>query len=87
MTEVEKKLVWCFSAVLPEVSADEIPGASASSVASWDSVATVSLLAVIEQEFGIEVDPDDLSQFDSFRSILAYLNRVHGRPQAAVDFV
>ena len=73
MDEMEKRLAACFSAVLPELTAEEIPQASATSVKSWDSVATITLIAVVEEEFGISIDVEDPGQFDSFRQILAYL--------------
>jgi acyl carrier protein len=73
MDEMEMRLAGCFSAVLPELTAEEIPQASATSVKSWDSVATITLIAVVEEEFGISIDVEDPAQFDSFQQILAYL--------------
>jgi acyl carrier protein len=73
MDEMEQRLSACFSAVLPELTAEEIPQASANSVKSWDSVATITLIAVVEEEFGISIDIEDPAQFDSFQQILAYL--------------
>lgn len=76
MDEMEKRLAACFSAVLPELSPAEISQASASSVESWDSVATVTLLAVVEEEFGISIENQDPARFDSFKNILAYLQEL-----------
>jgi acyl carrier protein len=76
MDELEKRLAACFSAVLPELTADEIPQASATSVKSWDSVATITLIAVVEEEFEISIDVEDPAEFDSFERILAYLREV-----------
>jgi acyl carrier protein len=73
MDEMEKRLAACFSAVLPELTLEEIAKASAASVESWDSVTTVTLLAVVEEEFGISIDDEDPAKFDSFKNILAYL--------------
>jgi acyl carrier protein len=73
MDEMEKRLAACFSAVLPELTAEEIPQASATTVKSWDSVSTITLIAVVEEEFGISIDVEDPAQFDSFRQILSYL--------------
>lgn len=73
MDDIEKRLAACFSAVLPELAPEEISQASAASVESWDSVATATLLAVVEDEFGISIEVQDPSRFDSFRNILAYL--------------
>jgi acyl carrier protein len=73
MDEKETRLAECFLAVFPELSADDITKASSSSVDSWDSVAVVTLLSVVEEEFGISIEVDDLARFDSFRGILSYL--------------
>jgi acyl carrier protein len=87
MGEMERKLASCFSDVLPELSAAEILHASADSIPSWDSVATVNLIMVIEDEFGIVIEIYDPSQFDSFQGILNYLRRGQAKEQVAVDFV
>lgn len=76
MDELEKRLAACFSTVLPELTTDEIVQASATSVKNWDSVATVTLIAVIEEEFGISVEVDNPFQFDSFQRFLEYLREV-----------
>jgi len=73
MDEMEKRLAACFSTVLPELPLEEISQASAASVESWDSVATVTLLAVVEEEFGITIGDEEPARFDSFKNILAYL--------------
>lgn len=75
MDEMEKRLATCFSSVLPELAPEEIRQASATSLESWDSVTTVTLIAVIEEEFGISIDDVDPAKFDSFQNILAYLQQ------------
>ena len=73
MDEQKRRLANCFSAVFPELSSEEILEASSTTVRTWDSVAVVTLLAVIEEEFGISIDEDDPARFDSFQAILSYL--------------
>lgn len=73
MDEMEKRLVACFSAVLPELTPEEASKASAATLPAWDSVATVTLLAVVEEEFGINISDEDPVRFDSFQNILSYL--------------
>lgn len=75
MDEMEKRLATCFSVVLPQLTPEEISQASATSVESWDSVTTVTLIAVIEEEFGISIDDVDPAKFDSFKNILSYLQQ------------
>jgi acyl carrier protein len=43
------------------------------SVDGWDSIATVTLLVLIEEEFSIEIKPEDLEYLVSFELILDYL--------------
>jgi acyl carrier protein len=75
MDEKQARLAGCFSAVFPELSADEITKASTTSVQNWDSVAGVTLLAVVEEDFGISIEIDDLTKFDSFAGFLSYLQQ------------
>jgi acyl carrier protein len=78
MDEMEERLATCFSSVLPELGPEEIRQASAISVESWDSVTTVTLIAVIEEEFGISIDDVEPAKFDSFQNILVYLQQEVG---------
>jgi len=42
-------------------------------VAEWDSVAMVSIVSLMEEEFGIAVDFEDMEGLSSFESILSHL--------------
>jgi acyl carrier protein len=70
MNNVETRLARCFAAVFPKLSPERIRAATPETVAEWDSVATVTLLTVIEEEFGRPVDIDDEAQeLMSFESL------------------
>jgi len=71
--DVQARLSKCFTGVFPELPQSQIPIASLSSVKEWDSVATITLLTVIEEEFGVRFEPEQLEQLVSFRSILEFL--------------
>ena len=73
MSEPRARLAACFAAVFPDLPAAEIPSATPMTVAAWDSIANVTLLAVVEEEFGITVDPEDLERLTSFDALLDYL--------------
>lgn len=73
MDEHRTRLTTCFAAIFPDLPAAEIPAATPLTVAAWDSIANVTLLAVVEEEFGIAVDPDDLERLTSFDALLDYL--------------
>lgn len=67
------RLQGCFSKVFPNLGEQEILQASADELAEWDSLATLNLLALIEEEFGMAIDLDELSGAPSFQSFLSQL--------------
>ena len=79
MNEMENRLATCFNSVLPDVPLEDIRDASPESIESWDSVAIVTLFAVIEEEFGIEFSIDDVKSDHSFRGILNCIKAKQGK--------
>jgi acyl carrier protein len=73
MTDVRTRLERCFATVFPDLKTEEIPRASTDSVPAWDSLANATLVAVIEEEFGVEIPVEDLSDLGSFGLLLDYL--------------
>ena len=71
--DIQRRLASCFSTIFPEMSPKEIARASTASVAKWDSLATLNLIALIEEEFQIEVQPENLDGVLSFEIILDYV--------------
>ncbi len=73
MPDLDDRLVRCFLSVFPELGDEEIRSASAESLSAWDSLATVTLVAVLQEEFGLEIDPGDLEKFVSFGRVRSYV--------------
>ena len=78
MTDPHSHLVRCFKAVFPNLCDEEITQASLMSVADWDSLAAINLLTVIEEEFHLQIAPEDVEDMVSFALILDYLKRNNG---------
>jgi acyl carrier protein len=76
MSELESRLIRCFSSVFPALTPEEIRAASAESLAAWDSLAAVTLVAVVQQEFSVQIDLLDLPELDSFEAFQTYLRRL-----------
>lgn len=74
MADVRGRLEDCFRAVFPELDS-LVETASTDSLASWDSIAMVTLIAVVEEEFLISVAPEDYSSLASFTDFLRYVER------------
>jgi len=75
MDEIRQRLMKCFQVVFPALPQEKISGASPETVAEWDSVAGLTLMNVIEDEFGVQIDLDDLAGLDSFERYRAYLEK------------
>jgi len=73
MDNLEHRLVRCFSSVFPELSEDQIRNASVDSVADWHSLASVTLISVVQEEFGAQVGLTDLPNLVSFSAVQNYV--------------
>ncbi len=73
MNGIQQRVAQCFSIVFPDIRPDEIPRASTASLTAWDSVAHITLLSSISEEFGIEFEVDDFEQLVSYPLIVDYL--------------
>jgi acyl carrier protein len=67
---IKSRLLECFAAVFPSSSAEQLEHGTTDTIAEWDSLATVNLVAVVEEEFQIVLDLDDLEELDSFHRFL-----------------
>jgi acyl carrier protein len=75
-TGIRHRLTTCLSAYFSGLQVEEIPRASMATVGEWDSMASVTLIAMVSEEFGIEVAPEDYERFVSYELILDYLENV-----------
>jgi acyl carrier protein len=79
MTDVHARLTKCFNAVFPNLGPSEIATATIHSVEGWDSLATVTLMTVVEEEFDTAIEPEELADLLSFD---AYVRRLSGQSPA-----
>ena len=70
MATNSERLTHCFQTVFPSLSPSEIPTASKAAVPEWDSVAQITLLTVVEEEFDIQFKPEELELLVSFDLVL-----------------
>lgn len=65
-----QRLLGCFQAVFPDVDEAALADASVDSLSGWDSVAQATLIAVVEEEFGIAIPPEQYEELTSVRVFL-----------------
>lgn len=76
MNDVGMKLAHCFSLTFPNLPAERIPTASAQNLSEWDSIAHITLLTVIGEQFGIPVDFEEFEGALSFQALAAKLQEM-----------
>jgi acyl carrier protein len=79
MNDIHPRLVRCFETVFPQLSQEQIETASQATVAKWDSVAAITLVNVVEEEFQTVIDLEMLPELDSFQAISAHLQASKSR--------
>jgi len=70
-----QRLLSCFQAVFLDTEEAALADASIDTLPTWDSVAQVTLITVVEEEFGIAIDPERYEELTSFG---AFVEVVHG---------
>jgi len=74
VTELDDRLVRCFSTVFPALTEDQIRVADVDLLSDTDSLAGVTLVALIDQEFSVEMDVEGLLRLRTFESVQQYLH-------------
>jgi acyl carrier protein len=75
VTNPDDRLIRCVSSVFPGLTDQEIRAADFEQLIQADSLAAVTLLALIEEEFGVEVGTDTLAELGSAQRICQYLQQ------------
>jgi acyl carrier protein len=75
MDDTRARVKECFELVFPDLPEGEIANATQDNVAAWDSVAAITLLNVLEEQFEIEMDLDEVADLDSFEKVCAYMEQ------------
>jgi acyl carrier protein len=73
MDNLEQRLESVFATVFPDLPPNKIRVASQDSVETWDSVAAITLLNLIEEEFDVQMEFEDIGDLTSFSNIAEYL--------------
>ena len=72
---IRQRLEDCFQAVFPELNQTDIATATPETVPDWDSVAQVTLISLVEEEFAVQLTEDEYGEMLSFEAWYAYLKR------------
>lgn len=70
---LRQRLLECFQAVFPGTGDDQLAASSTETNPTWDSVAHITLITVIEEEFGRTLPEDRYGELTSFAALLDWL--------------
>lgn len=75
INSIEGRVSACFANVFPDLSTDQIIHASTESLPQWDSLAHITLLSAIAEEFGYEVTEELIEELISYTAIVSFIER------------
>ena len=76
MNDVDARLVRCFQVVFPGLPEAELFQATQDSVKTWDSVAMITLVNVVDEEFNIQLDLEQIDRLNSFEGLRNHLREI-----------
>lgn len=82
MNNLEERLISVFRNTFPDVPEDRLTSVTQENTQSWDSVAAITLMNLVEEEFEMQLDFDDLADLTSFARVRDYLAAKLAQAQA-----
>jgi acyl carrier protein len=73
MENVKDKLGRCFALAFPKLDPGRYATANTQNVSDWDSIAQLTLLTLISEEFGREIDFEEFEGATSFEALAQVL--------------
>ncbi len=70
---ITKRLSRIFNKAFPSVEVAEAPNATMDTVQGWDSIATLTLFMLCEEDFGIKLGYDRIAETKSFNDLFKLL--------------
>lgn len=74
-----ERLKRCFVAAFPAATGSDIETAKFDDLPGWDSLRGVNLLALLDEEFGLQLDLEELLALGTYDAVCRYLEQNGGR--------
>jgi acyl carrier protein len=68
-----ERLKRCFDSTFPAATSSEIETERIENLPGWDSLRGVTLLAVLDEEFGLQMDLDELLALGTYDGLKQYM--------------
>jgi acyl carrier protein len=81
MGNVRESLRECFHAAFPAVQASALEALTPERDPIWDSLATLTLVMLVEERFGMKIPTDEIPHLLFFEALAGYVERARGQPR------
>lgn len=78
MPEVRESLRDCFRTTFPSVPTGSLETLAPERDAVWDSLASLTLVMLVEERFGVRIPTDEIPRLLSFDAMASYLESAQG---------
>lgn len=75
MADVRESLRECFRTTFPAVPPASLETLAPERDPAWDSLATLTLVMLVEERFGVRIPTDEIPRLLSFDAMAGYLER------------
>jgi acyl carrier protein len=75
VNDIDNPLMHCFATVFPGASCEDINTFKFEALPGWDSLRGVTLLALLDDEFGVQLDLTELMELETFDALEKHINK------------
>jgi len=80
VADLDDRLVRCILSAFPTLTEEDSRSANMDSLMNVDSLAAVTLVALIDEEFGVDIDLERLLELGSFEALQQFLANSLSQP-------
>ena len=73
MPDIPSRVSHCFLTVFPDLADDDVARASQAALPQWDSVAHITLLSALSEEFQLDLDDESFETLTSYLLIVDFV--------------
>lgn len=73
MNDLDARLTTCFVNAFPALDPAAASSATSDTMPDWDSMASITLMTLVQEEFGVDLDLERMEDFNSYEKLRSWL--------------
>ena len=78
MSDLRNRTIKIFSKIMEVEESSVTDNSSPDNVAGWDSLTHIELISALEEEFSIQISPEDSIDLENFQMLISFLEQKAG---------